>query len=769
MYSIHRAKNGRQRLLRSIAALATILFCLTGSRAAHALVNVVVNNSDGAGEGLNDSTAFAPVGGNFATTLGGARLNAIRFAALQWAYRLAGQSPLRAVTLRIDANFDPLPCGSGAASTNLGSAAPITTHKNFPGAPVPDTYYPQALANSIAGFDLDLARSDIHAVFNSNADGFGTCNVGPWYYGFDGNPPAGQIDFVTVAMHELAHGLGFKSYVDPTTGAKNVGLPNPSPAPAATDIDIYSAHLFQVGAAVPAFPNMSNAQRANASVSEPSLVWSGPNVDAAIGSVPVTGGLTGGHVRMHGPNPAIANDGFFFSNSAATLRSLDNFSNSVLPNQLMSAKYTGANHDPGVALQVLQDIGWTLSPVNTGTGFDVVFIMDVTGSTGALLPGWKDAIPNLVDLWLAAFPQSKFAVVSHADYPFAPFGASTDYAYKVATGFTTSKLDLQTALGSLVQRDGIDNPEDQYEAIYQVLVDGEQRDLTAPINGSDPGEFAKASLHPTLADPILPLVVYHFTFPDVCGSPAVSCFHDTDAEPDYPIPAAQHQTTAPFVPGRNKVLQTLASPPQGPSSFFGLTFVTEPSLGPSLSESLIPGRNPRPQYPGVPVSMIPNVHRPSATLKVASILETPGPLQELASVSKSKVYNVLPDLSGLEVAVQDSIGVVKTSPNNPGNPDKDNDGVPNKNDNCPVIANPGQEDGDGDRIGDACDNCPVDTNPDQTDSNGNGKGDPCDPDFIPPDNGCHGAHGGQSSGPPVVGLAMALGMIGWRARRKRRN
>jgi hypothetical protein len=59
-------------------------------------------------------------------------------------------------------------------------------------------------------------------------------------------------------------------------------------------------------------------------------------------------------------------------------------------------------------------------------------------------------------------------------------------------------------------------------------------------------------------------------------------------------------------------------------------------------------------------------------------------------------------------------------------PDRDADGVPDAQDNCPSISNVDQKDTDGDGVGDACDNCPNKSNPDQADSNGNGIGDACD-------------------------------------------
>lgn len=83
----------------------------------------------------------------------------------------------------------------------LGSAGPGTYYRNFGGAIEPNTWYPIALAEKMAGKDLNSPDDfDIVARFSSEIN---------WYYGTTGTPAVGQFDFTSVVLHELCHGLGF--------------------------------------------------------------------------------------------------------------------------------------------------------------------------------------------------------------------------------------------------------------------------------------------------------------------------------------------------------------------------------------------------------------------------------------------------------------------------------------------------------------------------------------------------------------------------------
>ncbi len=116
----------------------------------------------------------------------------------------------------VDADFSSL--GTGV----LGGAGTTTIHRNFSGATYANTWYAAALANTISGADLNGSEVEISASFNNNINISGL----DWYYGTDGNTPSNRIDFVSVVLHEIGHGLGFFGSMtkDTSTGAGSWGF-----------------------------------------------------------------------------------------------------------------------------------------------------------------------------------------------------------------------------------------------------------------------------------------------------------------------------------------------------------------------------------------------------------------------------------------------------------------------------------------------------------------------------------------------------------------
>lgn len=117
------------------------------------------------------------------------------------------QSPVK---IKIRAYWRPL-------GTNvLGSAIWGNAFANFPNAQKLNTFYPVALAEKIAGKDLNHPDSvDIFANFSSEAS---------WYYGTSGLPPSGTTDLVSVVLHEIGHGLGFTDSYDVESGQGSHGV-----------------------------------------------------------------------------------------------------------------------------------------------------------------------------------------------------------------------------------------------------------------------------------------------------------------------------------------------------------------------------------------------------------------------------------------------------------------------------------------------------------------------------------------------------------------
>ncbi|MCS6802537.1 MAG: hypothetical protein NZ773_11445 [Dehalococcoidia bacterium] len=247
---------------------------------------------------------------------------AFDYAVTIWRALLSSETPIT-VEATFTGGFEP-----GA----LAAAGASAYFANFPGAPRGQTFYPAALANHFASRDLDPTRVDIVVRFNAE--------YRDWYFGIDGRTPADKIDFVTVVLHELAHGLGFAGSVRQYEGVIGYGFGvNEWPA-------IYD-RFTQNGAGQPilSFPNRSPALAAQ--VTSNNVFFSAPATNAANGGAPA---------KLYAPNPWQPGSSYSHLDEATYGRGN--------PNALMTPAIGRgeAIHNPGpIALGMLTDMGWTTS------------------------------------------------------------------------------------------------------------------------------------------------------------------------------------------------------------------------------------------------------------------------------------------------------------------------------------------------------------------------------------------------------------------------
>jgi len=235
--------------LLTLTAAVTIALAGTFAQAAD-IVPVVF---DDPGEGYNDPTPATPVGGNPGTTIGEQRRIVAQFAADLWGSVLQSDVPVF-----VGAEFNPL------APNVLGSAGATFVNANFAPGIVPNTWYSTALADAISGVDQVPGFIDISSRFSSTFT---------FYYGLDGNTPAGQVNFLDVVMHEFGHGLGFQNFENEAAGTFLSGQQ-----------DIYSTFTFD-NSTGKYWTQMTIAERQASALNYGKVVFDGSSATAGAGLI----------------------------------------------------------------------------------------------------------------------------------------------------------------------------------------------------------------------------------------------------------------------------------------------------------------------------------------------------------------------------------------------------------------------------------------------------------------------------------------------------
>ena len=256
---------------------------------------------------------------------------AVQLALDVWGEHLQSSVPIRVLARWEAADDDDV----------LGSTAPRII-ANFARAPRTNTWYAVALANAIYGQDLDPNEPHIRISFNSAFD--------RWYFGTDGRPPSGRYDLATIALHELAHGLGFVGSMTVEEGEGTWGLGNNGYA-------VIFDRFAERGSGT-ALTNESVYPRPSAALAaalqSEDVFFDGPAaVRAAEGERP----------RLHAP-PTWEPGSSFAHLSERRVDGVEPYppgsENALMTPTVGSAE---AIHDPGpIVCGMFEDLGWALGP-----------------------------------------------------------------------------------------------------------------------------------------------------------------------------------------------------------------------------------------------------------------------------------------------------------------------------------------------------------------------------------------------------------------------
>ena len=278
--------------------------------------------------------------GFFDDTLGEARRNAFERVLCVFENTLRGD-----FTIKVSARFGSFP-GDTPTIVTLAAAAPCHV------ALIPQTgetglLYPSALARAVIG-DGKIREErlcddyDIRVIFNARADTF--------YYGQ--RATRGTVDFTSVALHEIFHGLGFLEYIesDGSLLSDTVSGSSGQPSRRITLTSVWDRMMYSE-ADGDRLIGLTDAQRRAAITSGDGLLWDGEAGRRAAASKSA-GVSSDGRPRLYAPS---------VYDSSSSVSHLDL---SISPNDLLEPFFNNSG-DMTLALAMLEDMGWNVNAAGT--------------------------------------------------------------------------------------------------------------------------------------------------------------------------------------------------------------------------------------------------------------------------------------------------------------------------------------------------------------------------------------------------------------------
>ncbi len=309
--------------------------------------------------GWNDPAPPFPAPGNTGATLGEQRRIALQEATQRIAANFRTEAPIVIRACWADLEADATSAVLAQAGTEGIFINDTSLFVNSGGGPRPGrrqaflpeshAWYAAAPTSKSGGTSFCRvsggpcsSRVDVTATFNSRIDtpvGLGAVS---YYYGLD-PAPAGTVDFIGVAMHEITHGLGFISFVSLGSGS------TPAGAEFRGRDDIYERQILVDNQNNPRLlSRLTDSGRASALTSGNALQWISAEAVASQFNDPRPGEVG---IRMFAPNPI---------RPGSSLSHLDSFYRGEL--MVPSANAQAGARQLFLAAPMLNAVGWDPAP-----------------------------------------------------------------------------------------------------------------------------------------------------------------------------------------------------------------------------------------------------------------------------------------------------------------------------------------------------------------------------------------------------------------------